>query len=92
MKTKEKARASKARYDKRRGGPISVRLNDAEEAWLHERALPEEGCSTTLKRLAGMPGTGCRYGDPLCPCQDGDPCHYEWSGDMPPMRPPRKPA
>jgi len=19
----------------------------------------------------------CRYGDPTCPCQDGDPCHYE---------------
>ena len=20
----------------------------------------------------------CPYGDPLCPCQDGDACHYEW--------------
>lgn len=19
----------------------------------------------------------CAYGDPYCPCQDGDPCHYE---------------
>lgn len=27
----------------------------------------------------------CKYGDPLCPCQDGDPCHYE--GDDP-MTPP----
>lgn len=24
---------------------------------------------------------GCPYGDPTCPCQDGDPCHYE--GDDP---------
>jgi len=27
----------------------------------------------------------CKYGDPLCPCQDGDSCHYE--GDNP-MTPP----
>lgn len=26
----------------------------------------------------------CKYGDPTCPCQDGDECHYE--GDNP-MRP-----
>lgn len=26
----------------------------------------------------------CKYGDPSCPCQDGDSCHYE--GDNP-MRP-----
>ena len=29
--------------------------------------------------------TACKYGDPTCPCQDGDPCHYE--GDNP-MTPP----
>lgn len=23
----------------------------------------------------------CRYGDPACPCQDGDACHYEDVGD-----------
>ncbi len=23
----------------------------------------------------------CKYGDPICPCQDGDPCHYEPHGD-----------
>lgn len=27
--------------------------------------------------------SACRYGDPRCPCQDGDPCHYE--GDDPMM-------
>lgn len=21
--------------------------------------------------------SACPHGDPLCPCQDGDPCHYE---------------
>jgi hypothetical protein len=31
------------------------------------------------------PDVLCPYGDPLCPCQDGDPCHYE--GDNP-MTPP----
>jgi hypothetical protein len=20
----------------------------------------------------------CKYGDPFCPCPDGDACHYEW--------------
>ena len=28
----------------------------------------------------------CKYGDPLCPCQDGDMCHY--GGRYPiPLRP-----
>lgn len=25
---------------------------------------------------------GCPYGDPSCPCQDGDPCHYEGKDPM----------
>lgn len=24
----------------------------------------------------------CKYGDPLCPCQDGDMCHYEGPNRM----------
>ena len=28
----------------------------------------------------------CKYGDPLCPCQDGDMCHYEGKHPMyPPL-------
>jgi len=26
----------------------------------------------------------CKYGDPLCPCQDGDQCHYEGKNPMTP--------
>ena len=26
--------------------------------------------------------TPCKYGDPLCPCPDGDPCHYEGNNPM----------
>lgn len=26
--------------------------------------------------------TYCPYGDPYCPCQDGDPCHYEGDDAM----------
>lgn len=26
----------------------------------------------------------CKYGDPCCPCQDGDPCHYEGENPMTP--------
>jgi len=29
----------------------------------------------------------CPYGDPLCPCQDGDQCHYTGKN---PMTPPPK--
>lgn len=25
----------------------------------------------------------CPHGDPTCPCQDGDACHYETYGDSP---------
>lgn len=28
----------------------------------------------------------CKYGDPLCPCQDGDSCHYEGENPMTPRR------
>ena len=24
----------------------------------------------------------CKYGDPFCPCQDGDQCHYEGEKPM----------
>lgn len=30
----------------------------------------------------------CPYGDPTCPCQDGDPCHYEDLPGSPAMTPP----
>lgn len=28
--------------------------------------------------------SACKYGDPLCPCQDGDECHYEGKNPMVP--------
>ncbi len=28
--------------------------------------------------------TGCKFGDPSCPCQDGDQCHYTGEGAWPP--------
>lgn len=27
--------------------------------------------------------SACKYGDPLCPCQDGDMCHYEGPKPLP---------
>jgi len=30
--------------------------------------------------------TACKYGDPYCPCQDGDMCHYEGPNPMPPPK------
>ncbi len=35
-----------------------------------------------------MNETSCKYGDQICPCQDGDPCHYEPHGDTPAMNVP----
>jgi len=36
------------------------------------------------------PGDGpCLGKDPFCPCQDGDPCHYEPFGDTPALLPTR---
>lgn len=32
-------------------------------------------------------GLACRYGDPICPCQDGDMCHYEGPDPMTPPTP-----
>lgn len=30
------------------------------------------------------PKPACKFGDPLCPCQDGDACHYEGANPMTP--------
>lgn len=41
----------------------------------HPAAQPIEGDGGPRK---------CKYGDPTCPCQDGDPCHYEGENPMSP--------
>ena len=43
-------------------------------------------CAGPLKPLAGS--VACKYGDPSCPCQDGDPCHYEDTATTKAMAPP----
>jgi len=35
-------------------------------------------------RLEPERAKACKYGDPLCPCQDGDMCHYEGPNPMTP--------
>ena len=52
------------------------------------------GCKadSLMERIAALESevarltTKCKYGDPMCPCQDGDACHYE--GDNPMTPPP----
>ena len=41
---------------------------------------------TELRAEVARLTTKCKYGDPMCPCQDGDACHYE--GDNPMTPPP----
>ncbi|MES2958502.1 MAG: NADAR family protein [Pseudomonadota bacterium] len=36
----------------------------------------------TATLAANAPATPCKYGDPTCPCQDGDACHYEGANPM----------
>lgn len=52
---------------------------DAYAAWMkptHWQPLPP--APKEVKR--------CAYGDPFCPCQDGDTCHYEGSNAMRPKK------
>lgn len=37
------------------------------------------------------PKPKCKYGDPGCPCQDGDECHYEGENPWPPPKPAESP-
>jgi hypothetical protein len=32
--------------------------------------------------------SACLYGDPYCPCQDGDACHYRQVGESLALQPP----
>lgn len=47
--------ASDARYDAKRPGPVSVRMNERQLAWLDERREPGEGRGKAISRLAGVP-------------------------------------
>jgi len=56
VKSEKKGRAaSDARYDAKRPGPVPVRLNDRQLAWIDERREPGEGRGKALIRLAGVP-------------------------------------
>lgn len=49
---------------------------------------PDVGVSKTAERQSAKRAVDatiaafCPYGDPYCPCQDGDPCHYEGDDAM----------
>lgn len=47
---------------------------------LNQRGTCSEECSAQLK-------SACKYGDPTCPCQDGDMCNYEGPNPMTPPTP-----
>src|ERR1017187_1999257 len=47
---------------------------------------PSESSSEPSTRITTKKGP-CKYGDPFCPCQDGDQCHYE---GINPMKPPNE--
>lgn len=59
------------------GFPCPECGTSGEHALLEMQALHLQlhclGCEATW----WAPMTECEYGDPTCPCQDGDSCHYE---------------
>lgn len=59
--------------------PVVVRV-DMDPEQVYRRQPPPE------------PVAGCPFGDPSCPCQDGDPCHYvdhvDEDGKLTPAMPP----
>lgn len=69
---------------------IIVRLRN-----LASRLTPDQYISVDVETLQALlaaypsvaapvtPKKVCKYGDPFCPCQDGDPCHYEGKNPMP---------
>lgn len=53
----------------------------------HFEGSTEYISATTWQTLSTCPENTqvpCKYGDPSCPCQDGDPCHYEGENPMNP--------
>lgn len=58
--------------------------SNADCQWCHGEPLaPTDGPSGELMpRVCGAcTPAPCIGGNPACPCQDGDPCHYEDDGD-----------
>ena len=45
-------------------------------AWEAACAHIAEHCGAPFHTAEELPRP-CPHGDPSCPCQDGDPCHYE---------------
>ncbi len=62
---------------------------DIPKSWCENMAKIEDGGEIGAGspdhplRALGMP---CKHGDPLCPCPDGDPCHYEGDDAWPSPR------
>lgn len=53
-----------------------------------QRAEQAEAQLAALTAPPAPPRKACPYGDPACPCQDGDSCHYEDTVDTQAMAPP----
>lgn len=64
------------------------RVGELEKAIQESYAIaPPEQPPASEKTPGGKP---CKYGDPLCPCQDGDACHYEGENPMTSEKPERE--
>lgn len=85
----ERLRTENAELRKAQGEPVAVvRHNGLGFPYvelLGKNGAQYFGLEDGTKLYTSAAAEACKYGDPYCPCQDGDPCHYE--GDNP-MTPP----
>lgn len=71
-----------------RVGPTSAASAAPLAAAGHRRSRCPDECGAPVPIPPTPTGRPCAFGDPTCPCQDGDPCHYIVIPGTPAMTPP----
>jgi hypothetical protein len=58
------------------GGNKALKLNNGFQFYPKDNG-PEQVVEILMPAPQAVTAKKCKYGDPLCPCQDGHQCHYE---------------
>lgn len=79
-------RRPSAEDEARDAASIDARLRAAKKA--RARRQVTDPARARLRAAGGSIRVACAFGDPFCPCQDGDACHYVDLPGSPAMEPP----